>query len=81
MKPTTKPRGERLRANVAGPAELRRLAAWYDVIALDYRHAVTLEAGRLGPDAPDEVKLRVYMRGERDAQDQAGELRRRAGAR
>ena len=71
----TKPRSERLRSNVPGPAEIRRLAAWYDGIGLDYRHAFTLEANRNAPDAPDEGKLRACTRGEREARAWAAELR------
>jgi hypothetical protein len=78
MRAITKPRSERLRSNVPGPAEIRRIARWYDGIALDYRHAFAREANRNDPDAPDEGKLRACMRGEREARAWAATLRAKA---
>jgi hypothetical protein len=78
MRSITKHRTERLRSNVQVPAELRRLAVWYEGIGLDYRYAFTLEANRNDPNAPDEGKLRVCARGEREARAWAAHLRAKA---
>lgn len=52
MNGVTKQRGERLRSNVPGPAELRRLAKWYVGISDDYVDAIKLHPGVGGGTAP-----------------------------
>lgn len=67
MRPTTKPRGERLRATVPGPAEIQRLARWYEGIADDYAAAILPTGAH-----PGSGELR---RQERDARHMAALLR------
>lgn len=69
MRAVTKHRTERLRANVPGPAEILRLAAWYDGIANDYAEA------NADAEIIDRVKRAACERGERDARQMARQLR------